>query len=359
MESPEQRTGFQISASRHFTEWLASQRTSLAVTTYQSGKVILIGLKPDGRLSAFERTFIRCMGLWSDAQTIWMTSQFQVWRFENVLTGASADNVYDRLYVPQVGFTTGDIDAHDIAVDASNKPVFINTLFSCLATVSDRRSFEPIWKPPFISKLAAEDRCHLNGLAMKDGQPKYVTACSQSDVNDGWRDRRADGGCLVDVETNEIVVSGLSMPHSPRVNGGKLWFLNSGNGDLGVVDTAKGTWEHVAFCPGYARGLAFVGDYAIVGLSRPRHEKTFMGLPLDQELEKRGATSRCGIQVIDTRSGDAVHWLRIEGVVDELYEVAALPGVACPKALGFKTDEIRNQVWFDSDGETTSWSAAN
>ncbi len=350
-------TGFQISASRHFIEWLAGQQISLAITTYQSGKLILIGVKPDGRLSAFERTFVRCMGLWSDARTIWMTSQFQVWRFEDVLAGEGSGGDYDRLYVPQVAYTTGDIDAHDIAIDSTGLPVFVNTLFSCLATVSDRRSFKPLWQPPFISKLAAEDRCHLNGLAMLDGQPKYVSACAKSDVGDGWRDQREGGGCIVDVTSDAIVVDGLSMPHSPRMVDGKLWFLNSGNGDLGIADPATGSWESVAFCPGYARGLAFVDHYAIVGLSRPRHEQTFMGLPLDQQLEKRGATSRCGVLVVDTRSGDAVHWLRIEGVVDELYEVAVLPGVSCPKALGLKTDEIRRQVWFDSDGKSISWSA--
>ena len=105
-----------------------------------------------------------------------------------------------------------------------------------------------------------------------------------------------------------------------------------------------GRFEPLAFCPGYLRGLAFVGDYAVVGLSRPRHDKTFGGLPLEDELAKRGADARCGLLVIDLRTGDAPHWLRVEGLVRELYDVAVLPGVTRPMALGFKTDEIKRVI---------------
>src|SRR5690606_29974768 len=124
-------------------------------------------------------------------------------------------------------------------------------LFGCLATTSETHSFVPLWKPPFASRLAAEDRCHLNGLALKDGRPKYVTAVSQSDVADGWRDQRTRGGCVVDVESNEIIATGLSMPHSPRWYRDRLWLLNSGTGFLGTLDTGSGRFEEVAFCPGY------------------------------------------------------------------------------------------------------------
>ncbi len=88
--------------------------------------------------------------------------------------------------MPQLAYTTGDIDAHDLVVDKSGKVIFINTLFSCLATVHERYSFEPLWQPPFISKLAGEDRCHLNGLAMRDGEVRYVTTVSQTDIYEGW-----------------------------------------------------------------------------------------------------------------------------------------------------------------------------
>jgi uncharacterized protein (TIGR03032 family) len=331
----------EVSTSRQLLSWLAEQQLSLALTTYQIGKLYFIGLKPDNQLSVFERSFNRCMGLCTTLNGLYMSSLYQVWRFENVFEPGQQQDGYDRLYVPQVGYTTGDIDIHDMAVDRDGQLVFVNTLFGCLATLSDTHSFKPLWRPPFISKLAAEDRCHLNGLAMKDGKVAYVTATSQSDVADGWREHRAAGGIVIDVHTNELVCTGLSMPHSPRWYNGKLWLLNSGTGDFGSVDLNTGRFEALCFCPGYLRGLSFHGNFALVGLSKPRHNKTFSGLALDANLKARAAEPRCGIQVIDLRTGDAVHWLRMEGVVDELYDVVVLPDVRRPMALGFKTDEIR------------------
>ncbi|HLQ43876.1 MAG TPA: TIGR03032 family protein, partial [Planctomycetaceae bacterium] len=331
-------------ASRQFTSCLAEQRVSLAFTTYQTGKLFLIGLQPDGRLSVFERTFNRCLGLWGDGQTLWMTSLYQLWRFENALDAGQMANGYDRVYVPQVGYVTGDLDIHDVAVDADGRVVFVNTLFGCLATISDRHSFVPLWKPPFLSKLAAEDRCHLNGLALESGRAAYVTSVSQSDVADGWRERRRDGGCVIDVRTNETIVSGLSMPHSPRVSRDQLWLLNSGTGHFGRVERSTGQFEPLTFCPGYLRGLSFIGDYAVVGLSQCRENRTFQGLQLDDNLKSHDAEAHCGLCVIDLRSGDLVHWLWLEGIVRELYDVVALPGVRRPSALGFKTDEIRRTI---------------
>lgn len=331
----------EINASRQFTHWMLEQRLSMAFTTYQAGKLFLLGLQPNGRLSVFERTYNRCLGLWTNGQTMWMSSLYQLWRFENVLDLGQSASGYDRLYVPQVGYTTGDLDIHDVTVESSGRVVFVNTLFGCLATNSETHSFVPLWKPPFISKLAAEDRCHLNGLALENGRVAYVTAVSQSDVADGWRDRRHDGGCVIDVRSNDVIATGLSMPHSPRVYREKLWLLNSGTGHFGFIDRATGKFEQVAFCPGYLRGLSFHGDFAIVGLSKSRENKTFSGLSLDENLRVGDAEARCGVQVIDLRSGDVVHWIRVEGVVTELYDVVALPSVVRPQALGFKTDEIR------------------
>src|SRR5687767_12699015 len=196
-----------------------------------------------------------------------------------------------------MAWTTGDVDAHDVTVDGQGRVIFVNTLFSCLATVSEKHSFVPLWQPPFVSKLAAEDRCHMNGLAMENGKPAYVTAVAKSDAHEAWRDHRKDGGIVMDVRRNEIVCEGLSMPHSPRVHGGKIWLLDSGNANFGYVDLARGKFEPIAFCPGYARGLTFVGDFAVVGLSKPRENKTFSGLALTTRYPRVTATPSSHVDV--------------------------------------------------------------
>jgi len=340
---------FALTSSRHFPEWLGRAGASLAFTTYQAGKLFLIGLKAGGRLAVFERTFARCMGLGvsSDARSLMLATQYQLLRFDNVVPSGDAHGEHDAVFSPHVAWITGDVDAHDVAIASDGRPVFINTLFSCIATVSEGASFKPLWRPPFVSKLAPEDRCHLNGLALEDGQPRYVTLVANSDVADGWRDRRADGGMLMDVATGEALLRGLSMPHSPRLHEGRLWLLNSGAGELGFLDRDAKKFVPVAFCPGYARGLAFVGPYALVGLSLARENRTFQGLPLDGALAARGAEPRCGLLVIDTKNGDTVEWVRIEGVVRELFDVAVLPGVRNPAAIGFVSDEIQRVISID------------
>ena len=341
---------FALTTSRHFPSWLASTGGGLAFSTYQAGKLFLLGAKPDGKLSVFERTLARCMGIGvsADARSLLVASEYQIVRFDNVMAGSPPmDSGIDASFVPHQTWITGDVDVHDIGFGADSRPLFVNTLFNCIATVSDGYSFKPLWQPPFISKMAAEDRCHLNGMALEDGVARYATAVSRSDIADGWRDRRADGGIVIDVASGESVASGLSMPHSPRLHGGKLWLLNSGTGELGTVDLASGTFSPVAFVPGFARGLAFVGNHAVVGLSLPRDNRTFSGLPLDEALKARDADARCGLAVIDLTSGDMVHWVRIEGVVRELFDVVALPGTRQPTAIGFKGDEIKHVIAID------------
>lgn len=355
--------------SRFFLDWLQEQLISLAFTTYQTGKLFLVGRKLDGALSVFERTYNHCMGLWAsaDAQTLWLSTRFQLWRLERAgaqlaphappVPAASADSMpdwasrgYDVAYVPRLAYTTGHLDVHDVAVDGAGRIVFVNTLFGCLATVSKRASFQPLWRPPFLSALVPEDRCHLNGLALKSGRPAYVTVVAATDVADGWRDKRRDGGCVVDVPSGELICRGLSMPHSPRWHQERLWVLNSGTGELGHVDLKTGGFEPIAFCPGYLRGLSFIGPYAVVTLSKPRHV-SFQGLELDECLRQRNAEPQCGLQIIDLRTGNIAHWLRLDGtLVTELYDVVVLPGVRQPMAIGFKTSEIERLLVVDEPG---------
>ncbi len=342
-------------ASPRFPAWLAEERLGLAVSSYQAGKLFLVGLGTDGRLAVCERTLARCTGLWSDGQTLWLATAWQLWRFENVLPPGERERGRDRLFVPRLAHVTGDLDVHDVAVDDHGRPLFVNTLFSCLARPSERASFVPVWRPPFVSNLVPEDRCHLNGVALEAGQPRYVTAAAACDVRAGWRERRADGGVLVDVRSGETVLAGLSLPHSPRLHLERLWLHDSGRGFFGYADRTRGRFEPVSPCPGYARGLAFAGPWAVAGHSKPRGA-ALQGLALGDELSARGLEPRCGLVVIDLRSGEVAHWLRFEGVVEELYDVAILPGATRPAALGLRTDEARYTVTVE--GERRLWRAA-
>ena len=333
-----------VTCSRGFSSWLINQNCSLVFSSYQTGRLFFVGVTPERKLSFYQRQFTRAMGIAASSERIFLASLIQVWRLENVLRPRQqTKNGFDRVFVPRNCQVTGDLDVHEIGVLASGEPIFVNTLYSCLATFSRTHSFKPVWQPQFISRLAAEDRCHLNGLAMENGAPRYVTAVCRSDIVTGWRDRRAEGGCIIDVTTNQVLTEQLSMPHSPRVQSGQLWVLDSGRGYVARIDRSTGKREDVTFCPGFLRGLAFTGKYAVVGLSLPR-DGAFAGLELDSELKKRDAEPRCGLNIIDLDSGDIVHWLRLDGRIKETFDVAVLPGARCPMALGLASAEIRTHI---------------
>lgn len=340
IESPK----LEINASRNFTRWLAEQKCSLAFSTYQAGKLFLIGLDAEGKLSVFERTFERAMGLHVKGNSLYLATLYQIWRFENTLEVGQNYKGYDAVYVPQMSCVTGDIDVHDVAVATNDQLYFANTLFSCVAETSSTHSFKPFWKPDFISKLAAEDRCHLNGLAMRDDKPRYVTAVSTTDVHEGWREHRRDGGVVIDMETNEPIAEGLSMPHSPRWHEDSLWFLNSGQGELVKLNPDTGEQKVICFSSGYARGLSLHDGYAVLGLSKPRHNKTFNGLPLNDKLEAKNISPRCGLQVVNLQTGDVEHTLTIEGIIEEIYDVVILPNIQTPMAVGLKTTEVQKMI---------------
>jgi uncharacterized protein (TIGR03032 family) len=337
------------SCSRGLAGWLAANRMSIAISSYQTGRLYLVGSDTQGRVNFFERIFERAMGIVGNAQRLYLGGLYQLWRFENVLKPNEViHQQFDKCYVPRNAQTIGDLDIHELGIRSNGKVVFVNTKYSCLAELSQTHSFKAVWKPKFISRLAPEDRCHLNGLAMVDGEPRYVTAACRSDSVDGWRDRRQDGGIVIDITTDEIVCEGLSMPHSPRWANGKLWVLNAGTGELGWVDFDKKKFVPLVFCPGFLRGLSIVGNVAVVGLSKPRNQR-FEGLPLDDELRKRDAEPWCGVQVVSLANGDVLNWIRFEGDINEIFDVSFLPNVRNPMMLGLRTPEIREFITFEND----------
>jgi len=340
--------------SSGFQHWLSEADCSLAFTTYQRGRLFFVGLRQDGGLWAQERFFDQIQGLSANGDEIWVSTLYQLWNLKSALPEGtnSSENGADRLYTPRKSYVTGALDIHDIAVTAAGEPLFVNTRYSCLSHPDDTNSFKPVWKPFFITDLAPEDRCHLNGLAMDNGEPVYVTALARSDTIEGWRRNRTEGGIVMAVKENEIVSDRLSMPHSPRLYRDELWILNSGTGEFGKLDPADGRFTPVCFCSGYARGLAFAGDYAVIGLSLTRGSQTFQGLPLQGALDSHSQTASCGLIVVSLLTGKIVQWMQFEHTIEELYDVAVISGVRQPSAHGLRDqDTLAGFITVDGNAE--------
>ncbi|MES0828510.1 TIGR03032 family protein [Ruegeria sp. SCP11] len=347
ISSPEtSKVDYSISAG--LADRLGGLGLSIAFSSYQSGFLYIVGVKPGGGINIHQMAFPRPMGIHRHgAHGLSLAADDQILHLQNVLEPQERVNdLFDAAFMPRQSEFTGRLDLHDLGIDASGRAIFVNTRYNCLATPDPRHSFREVWRPPFISSLVDEDRCHLNGLAMKDGYPRYVTAVSRSNTIDGWRDRRADGGIVIDVQTGDIVCDNLSMPHSPRWHDGRLWLLNSGRGELGTVEfdrNGKGRFEPHVFCPGFARGLAVHGRYAFVGLSKPRY-KRFEGLELEARLAEADSAPWCGLQIIDLETKACVDWLRIDGAVAEIYDLELLPGHLCPMAAAPGTPEAATLI---------------
>lgn len=312
-----------------FPQLLRDLRSSLLVSTYQSGRVVVVREGAGGLNTHFCR-FQSPMGLAVGARYVAIGTKHHVWEYRNqpaVARTLDSPGKHDACFLPRACHVTGDIRIHELAFAGAELWV-VNTSFSCLCTLDDDHSFVPRWRPRFVTELDNHDRCHLNGMAVIDGRVRFVTALGQTDTVQGWRETKASGGCVIDVESGEIVVAGLSMPHSPRWHEGRLWLLESGKGTVVSVDVAAGRVETVAALPGFTRGLAFAGPYALIGLSQVR-ESLFGGIPLTERVQER----LCGVWGIDLRSGQVVGFLRFEETVQEVFDVQILYGLRFPELI--------------------------
>jgi uncharacterized protein (TIGR03032 family) len=324
---------------------LSEAGCSLLISTYQAGQLVAVGVA-GGKLTFSFRRFDRPMGVAVGADRIAVAGKDQIWSLPDhpdLACAIAPAGRHERCWLPRSSTVTGAIQSHEIAwgtADTGEPDLWIvNTLFSCLAGLDSRYSFVPRWRPPFISALAAQDRCHLNGLAMRDGSPAYVTVLAATDTPGGWRSADDASGSVLDVATGEVVTTGLAMPHSPRWHDGNLFVLNSGMGRLERVDPATGHREEVAVLPGYARGLAFHQDLAFVGLSRIRETVIFGRVPIAAYSERL----KCGVGVIDLRTGATVATLQFANGVEEIFDVQTVPGARCP-TLGDAPDD-GDEVW--------------
>ena len=328
-----------------FPELLKQLGISIAVTTYQAGKLLLLR-EDSGKLNTHFRGFIRPMGLAVTHGRIAVGTASEVWDFHNVpavATQLEPNGKHDACYLPRSAHFTGDILVHEMAWGGHDLWI-VNTRFSCLCMLDAIHSFVPRWRPPFISAFAAEDRCHLNGLAMIEGKPAFVTALGVTDSARGWRENKRNGGVLMSVPSGEVIADGLSMPHSPRWHGGHLWLLESGTGTLGTVDQQTGRYQPMVELPGFTRGLDFCGRFAFVGLSQVRETAIFSDLPITERPERN-----CGVWVVDVVEGKVVAFVHFEDAMQEIFAVQVLPGQRFPDLINDDVKTIADSFVLPDD----------
>lgn len=307
-----------------FAALLEHLGVSLVVSTYQAGKAIVLRAE-NGAINTHFRNFQKPMGIAvRGASHLTIGTAYHIWYLRNVPAVAGKldpPTRHDACYLPRDIHITGDIDIHEM-VYAGDELWFVNTRFSCLCTLDLDHSFVPRWRPPFVTAYDLSDRCHLNGLSLRDNQPRYVTALGATDTPGGWRADKAKGGILLDISTNETLYQGLSMPHSPRWYGDRLWVLESGRGSLAYLNLESGQLDTVVELPGFTRGLDFWGEWAFIGLSQVRETAVFSGLPITERLSDR----ICGVWVVNVRTGRVEAFLQFEGGgVREIFAVQVLP----------------------------------
>jgi len=341
----EHSTKVEYRYSNGFPELLERAGCSLLISTYQAGQLVALGVA-DGQLSLSFRRFERAMGVAVGLHELAVAGHAQIWSLvehPELAPAIPPAGRYDRCWLPRSAVATGGISCHEIAWGTTHAGEpdlwLVNTAFSCLAGLDPRYTFVPRWRPPFVTELAPQDRCHLNGLAMRDGAPAFVTAMAPSDDPGGWRTLRNDTGVVLDVRSGEVVTAGLSMPHSPRWHHGSLFVLNSGYGRLERVDLPTGRRETVAVVPGYARGLALHAGLGFVGLSKIRETTTFGGTPIAAYHDEL----RCGVGVIDLSTGQTVATLQFANGVEEIFDVQVVPDTRCPTLGGSPGDG--EEVW--------------
>ena len=313
----------------NFPDLLAQLGISLIVSTYQAGKLVILR-GDNGKINTHFRNFNKPMGLAATSEKIALGTAYQIWDFRNVPAVAAKlepAGKHDACYLPRNLHITGDIDIHEMAWNREEL-WFVNTRFSCLCTLDRTHSFVPRWRPQFISGYDLTDRCHLNGFCFKNGTPKYATALGETDTPEGWRSNKATGGILMDIETNEVLLRGLSMPHSPRWHRERLWLLESGNGSLVRVDLTNRTLETVTSLPGFTRGLEFWGNLAFIGLSQVRETAVFTGMPITKLPERI-----CGVWVVNVETGETVAFLKFTGGVQEIFALSVLPTIQFPEII--------------------------
>lgn len=335
--------------SKDFTKWLESNNCSIAVAMPRQNKLISFG-QIDQKLNVFDRTIEGCSSICTTKNKIYVGAKHQIWKFQNILP-AKQKASFDALYWPKQSWNVGDVDIHDMYVHEGIPPIFVNALFSCIATIDEEYSFKVIWKPDFISELQPEDRCHMTGMAVDPERkiPRYITALGKTDSYEEWRLDYIDGGILVDITSNKIIAENLSLPYSPRLYNKNIYLLEAGRGMMVKIDPKTKKKEDLCFVPGFARGLDFIGNYAVIGTSKPREKKTFTDLELDKALKKQKRKPVCGLHLLNLDTNKIDHSIQIDGPFEDIYDIKIIRGKTACSYIGFKGQDIENVFYLDHD----------
>ncbi len=350
---------FSYSYSPNIPELLLGLKCSIAISTYQTGKVVIFSAKDENQLVQLPRTFPKPMGMAKNGHRWAIATNDSV-----VVTGnapglaanyAPNPNVYDSLYIPRASYYTGPLDMHDIQFTA-NGLLGVNTLFSNVSKINDSFSFDSFWQPSWITELKPEDRCHLNGLAVdpKSGKPKYISALGDGNEARSWKENMLSGGVLIDMESNEIALAGLPVPHTPRIYQDGIWMLLSATGELVKVDIESGKYDIVTQLNGFARGMDRIGDYLFIATSKLRPNSSLFK---EAPVAKRSVT--CGITVVYIPTGQPCGHITYQTSVEELYDLLVLNGNLRPNVLNLEKGLHRSTVvteqevfWNDPEKET-------
>lgn len=351
---------FDLHLGAGLVQWLDQENISFALTTYAGAKLIIVGPGLDGKAIVSERDFPRCMAVHVDAdEAIWISTLNATWKLENALKyhpEGHGDNEWDRIYLPRTSHVTGRSNIHDLARGGDGVLYGVVTAYDCIAAIGregDNGSFTPVWKPPFLERVEHGDKCHINGFCLENGEIAYVSMAGRSDKDGGWRAHKNEGGIIMDARNDKVVFDGLSMPHTPRLHDGALWFLDAGMGWICKGDPATGQWKKLLWRPGFLRGLRFYKNFAFVCLSRPR-EKFFHDISLQKQLDDKNVEAECALEIIDLNTMQLAHRMVITGSISELYDVALMPECRQPFMQGIYNDQLGTIVAIGRDPDNAA-----
>lgn len=336
-------------------EWAALQQQlgfSVIMGTRSMGDLLVLSVPNPDSVNFHIVQFPLCMGMDIQGDHLAVACQTDIRQYHDMLVHPGIESpVYQKCYSPRSISFTGDLDIHELKYNQAGTPLFVASKYSCLGIPSATHSMKPVWQPKFIKELKPVDACHLNGLCMEDGEAKYVTLFAPTAEPNGWRDMPFNAGMLWSVEEQEAVCSGLVQPHSPRLHEGELYVLNSGAGEFGRIDLKTGTYECIAFVGGYGRGLSFIGDYAVFGISKPRHNAYIQNFPLHDRLRALGEIDRCQLVAVNLKTGDVIPAVTFEGAARELFDTLIIPD--CRHAVVMNLDEAQHPQLVVLEGENS------